>query len=504
MKKLSLCFYLLFFHCSFSNAQNQDRIWIFGDSCGIDFNNLSNPASFVSTRLNSLENFNAICSPQGQLLFYLTGAPLNSLGNVTLFSRINNSLYQQMDNGDSVKNDYSETQGSLIIPFQNDSSKFYLFHLTIENPYPTPRFYYSVIDMSYNGGLGKIISKNNLVTTQLMGENLCAVRHGNGRDWWVVSHGSNTDAFYTYLISPAGISSPLIQHIGSFIPQDFCSNSGQMNFNKSGDKLISVNLNGIANLLNFNRCDGTFSNCINLNDSAFCSGYYGACFSSLGNMLYISSMPDGSTSVPLPCSIYQFDLTSSNILSSKNVVWTMNIQNYIIGQLKLAPDDKVYVSNSPIMFPSNITSPANLNLSVINNPDSYGSGCNFTPYSFNLNGATSRIGLPNIPNYNLQNLEGSSCDTLTSVVNTELENAIFNIYPNPTKGSVTFNYKLMWNEKGKIVVNDNLCNQLRVYNLEKDQCMLKMNTQGLAAGVYTCKFYKDNSLQVVSKLIVVR
>jgi hypothetical protein len=56
----------------------------------------------------------------------------------------------------------------------------------------------------------------------------------------------------------------------------------------------------------------------------------------------------------------------------------------------------------------------NTYLSVINEPDSLGAACNFTPYSFYLGGARTYWGLPNNPDYDLGPLVGSPCDTLSA------------------------------------------------------------------------------------------
>ncbi|MBK8873341.1 MAG: hypothetical protein IPN13_05230 [Bacteroidetes bacterium] len=55
-----------------------------------------------------------------------------------------------------------------------------------------------------------------------------------------------------------------------------------------------------------------------------------------------------------------------------------------------------------------------MNLSVINYPDSLGSACNYTPYSFYLGGTRTHYGLPNNPDYDLPAHAGSPCDTLVS------------------------------------------------------------------------------------------
>ncbi|MBK9637574.1 MAG: hypothetical protein IPO63_07065 [Bacteroidetes bacterium] len=61
---------------------------------------------------------------------------------------------------------------------------------------------------------------------------------------------------------------------------------------------------------------------------------------------------------------------------------------------------------------SNITSD---NLSVINQPDSTYPACDYQQFSFYLGGQKAYAGLPNNPNYELDTLHGSPCDTLTAV-----------------------------------------------------------------------------------------
>ena len=56
----------------------------------------------------------------------------------------------------------------------------------------------------------------------------------------------------------------------------------------------------------------------------------------------------------------------------------------------------------------------NMNLSVINSPDSAGLACDFQPWSFYLGGKRTYWGLPNNPDYDLPALAGSPCDTLVS------------------------------------------------------------------------------------------
>ena len=75
--------------------------------------------------------------------------------------------------------------GNIILPVPDDSNRYVLFHQTgnYNSTYLTPtELYYSVIDVSLNGGLGEVISKNNIALTNSFGGGLAACKHGNGRD----------------------------------------------------------------------------------------------------------------------------------------------------------------------------------------------------------------------------------------------------------------------------------------------------------------------------------
>ncbi|MBK7969788.1 MAG: hypothetical protein IPK08_13070 [Bacteroidetes bacterium] len=88
--------------------------------------------------------------------------------------------------------------------------------------------------------------------------------------------------------------------------------------------------------------------------------------------------------------------------------------------MRLAPDDKIYCSLNyydginTYPYSDSLNNQFNQNLCVINDPDSAGLACNFTPFSFSLGGNETYWGLPNNPDYDLPALAGSPCDTLVS------------------------------------------------------------------------------------------
>ena len=56
--------------------------------------------------------------------------------------------------------------------------------------------------MSANGGLGEVIQKNVQLHNYKSADGLTAIKHGNGRDWWIINRRWNNinNTFYKYLI----------------------------------------------------------------------------------------------------------------------------------------------------------------------------------------------------------------------------------------------------------------------------------------------------------------
>ncbi len=182
--------WLLFLSLLFYNnatAQDRNSIWVFGDSAGIDFSNVANPVPFLSN-CNSDGSSASIADSAGNLLFYTAASP--DYLSVPLFGYngvIYNKQFQQMDNGDSIIS-IPRLNGTMIIPNPAANNQYYVFNvLTNSNSYPFHGNFYSLVDLNYNNGLGKVIKKNvplNSFTYAI--DAIGAVKHGNGRDWWVV------------------------------------------------------------------------------------------------------------------------------------------------------------------------------------------------------------------------------------------------------------------------------------------------------------------------------
>ncbi|MGI8893713.1 MAG: hypothetical protein ACR2GN_09685, partial [Bacteroidia bacterium] len=377
-------------------SQNEGNIWVFGDSAAIDFNS-GNPVPLLGTGLRAYECSSSISNSNGQLLFYSGSYSTTTYWETAIFNKYHNII----QNGNGIYCNTSSTQGNLLIPFVNDTNLFYLFSHRSNTSIPDHKIYYSVIDQSSNFDSGAVMIKNiPLPGITNMTEHIQAIRHGNGIDWWLVTHKNLSDQFYLYLIDSGGINGPFIQQKGSvFNINDLL---GQIKFSPDGNKRAVVGGGGKIDLFDFDRCTGILQNSISMGFPANFISFYSCSFSPNSKVLYVSDFD----------TLFQFDLTASNIQASKQIIWYDSDSINIVGQHLLGPGGKIYIANSSTSWSSNVYNVQNMNLSVINSPDSLGAACNFQPYSFYLGGRRSFGGLPNIPDYVLGPVEGSC---LTSV-----------------------------------------------------------------------------------------
>ena len=434
-------------------AQKQDRIWLFSDSAGIDFNDLSNPVAIRSNISDPcLTNFTSIANGQGDLLFYTSAVEL-SLNAVRVFDMYG-SL---MENGDSLQGYPWVGQGSMIIPMPGDSMKYYLFTGNRTGSMGN-NMYYNIIDMSYNGGLGKVVSKNNLLLADYVNEKLNATKHANGRDWWVVVMSSNTDQLYhKFLITPSGIQGPFDQLIGSIDnPNKFF---GQMIFSKDGNKLVVASYNSVLDVFDFDRCTGDLFNYQAAGEPTTVSTnrYYGCSISANEEVLYASSWEYEFKNV------YQFDLLASNIHATKQTIIsypdTGQLKYLYFGEILLGPDDRIYLTKGDNFQGPFSNTYYTHHMDVILNPDNLGVNCNYQQSYFDLGNGRTIIGLPTMVNYNLGPVIGSICDSLsTGIQEQESGEKAIQFYPNPfTKElSVHSVYPInillkLYNELGELV-----------------------------------------------------
>ena len=433
MRKDIFIFLILLLAIINCDAQKSGYVWTFGDSAGIDFNNLSSPQPIISS-MDSRGSCASVSDSLGNLLFY---AGINYYG-IGFSTNVYNSLHLQMPNGDSLKGVawYNEL---IILPIPSTLDKYYLFTLDLNID---KGLYYSVIDMSLDNGLGDVTIKNINLNTIWWADEINAIKHANGRDWWIIlrtEQNNFDDKYYRYLVSPNGIDSMPAQQIGTGSQTGFV----EFKWNKQGDKMAMVNYAGLVEIYDFDRCTGLLSNPITVRQPVtvnpapainFCE------FSSSGDFLYISANPI----IPDSSRLIQIDLRSYPNNITMDTLWSTYYPKVTAGALKRGPDDKIYFSCAYV--PSNFNNypyadsmynQYNMNLGVINSPDSLGLACDFQPWSFYLNGKRTYWGLPNNPDYDMGPVVGSICDSLSTgfATITNTKGVINKVFPNPNNGA---------------------------------------------------------------------
>lgn len=441
--------------------------WTFGDHAGLNFVS-GNPVPFHSATV-SRGSCASISNSDGDLLFYMAPDSNALFTGYTKNVQIYNIAGQIMNGGDSLIGLawYNEL---VILPNPASDSLFYAFSIGVTTNYG---LYFHQIDLSLNSGLGEVVNKNIQLLDSQMVDCLTAVKHGNGRDWWILartwqsSTGANSD-FLVYLLDENGIVLHGIQSIGSLNN----TNGAQLCFNSLGNEFAFSNLIGLIEKYDFDRCSGQISNPVLIEPQNNFDPplIFGLAYSPDGTKLYVSHAADTTF-------LYQYDLRASNIRQSKRLIYTFHDYDNAGGQLRLAPDGKIYFSmawnpggwNYP--YPDTSYNVYNNNLSVIHQPNLSGTACDFRPFSFNLGGGRTYWGLPNNPDYELGPLRGSICDTiLTSVAYSggELENEII-LYPNPVRDKLILKLTPVLNPA-----------EIRIYNVlgQKQQLPVNATNEG--------------------------
>ena len=502
MKKKYLVYILLLLIGSVKTlpilAQYRNNNWTFGDSCGLRFNS-AGIDSFYTTSVKSRGTCASISDSLGNLLFY-AASPKLSFWQTGVYAQgvVYNKNHQEMQNGDSVlsSNWYNEMT---IIPYPGEASKFILFSCGI-TPNLNPGLRYSVIDLSFNNGLGKVIQKNIFVDTNTLCDGMVAVQHGNGRDWWLLYRRfNNSNQFLKILINDQGVQPVTQQLIGAV----FNTNIYRLSVNPAGDKIAGASTTGLVELFDFDRCTGTLSSytgiqTIQANPLDSTTFFWGIEFSTSGRYLYLST-------AYLSFYLYQLDLDilpTNLIFGSKTI---LDYQNYPLdagSYLKRGPDNIIYRAtwwydglNYPYPYPDTTYNMYNTNLSVINSPDSAGLACHYKAYSVHLPTCRTYIGLPNNPDYELGKLAGSPCDTLSVGIAETIKNTseLFVYYASDWQ-KVFINAKGLQGKKYNLQVFD-LSGKL-IYqqqgNNESGYFTKDLSMEGLASGMYIVNIKTEN------------
>jgi hypothetical protein len=497
---------LFFFLSSFGKmeAQFNNNYWLFGDSAGINWTTPNNP-SYFNSKVKGRGTSVSLADSNGVLIYSHTNGNIAFMNKTKTYNRYNIII----ENSDSIVGEswYHEMQ---LIPHSGNDSLVYLFSIGV-NGYQG--LFYTLINYKANNDSGIVIQKNIQLKNAPAFDGLTAVRHGNGRDWWLLfkewdgTGQSGNNLTYVYLINANGISLISSQSIGPI----FSSGGGQFVFNRTNNKLVHVNWRGLILLFNFDRCTGILSAPITIeaerNGNPY-PYYFSSAFSPDDSKLYVVSI----TSLNQPGqndTLFQFDLNAPNISASKQVIYVLPSYQKSMGNLKLAPDNKIYLTTGDeslgIPYPDTLFTTINSYLSVINQPDSLGLACDFQPFSFYLGGARTYYGLPNNPDYELGAWVGSPCDTLTVGLteNDEKNDVFFQAWYNHEWNMIHVNASKLKGKSGVLRLFDvegRVVFERKVDVISGGYFTGEIAMNGIAAGVYIVSLTTEKD-KVYSKIL---
>jgi hypothetical protein len=446
MKNFVIIFWTLIPLVGFS--QKEDYVWLAGrenntqnqnyGGIKINFNNNPPAVNYQYRKLNFFQSNASICDSSGQLLFYTNGCDLAGQNDTIL------------PNGDGLNPGYFHDlrcdqwdvgygggyPSAVILPLPDSDSTYYLFHKTLlflGEPNQSEfriNLLYTVVHMNSVSGKGYVTKKNEPVTTDsLAAGELGAVKHANGKDWWLFTPRRNSNTFYTFLFTAEGIVDTLVQTIGDLPPVEEES-SGQTTFSHDGSTLARYFPYHDLMLYDFDRATGLFSNYrtigVQFGDLPAFDG--GCTFSPSGRYLYVMALTE----------VYQFDLWAADIASTQTTVgvwdgFTDPIATVFVSS-QLGPDCKIYSQCGDMRY-----------YHVIHRPDEPGLACQFEQRGMVLP-TPSGASIPYFPNYRLGPIEnpGLPCTPTVSVSPEpfNLLSGAVRVYPNPADGYMVLEYAL--------------------------------------------------------------
>ena len=388
-------------------AQKHDYQWFMGyqggsqssstDTWGImhfDFNTYNKPAftQNFETEMNFYSTNTSICDSSGNLICYSNGL------------RLFDHQHNQIQNGNNLVGPdhflgYALPQGALLLPTPGRNDSYTMFSIE-EHPIEPMgwHFFYHTIERTANNDL-KVIQKRKLIVQDSLGTGLIsAVKHANGRDWWVLVPNFNSDVVQRVLLSPLGIQHDTIRT--NFIINT--SGLGQTVFSPDGTKYIlctdtSIVQPGHIYIHDFDRCTGRLSNGVTKEiDSPGANFGAGCAVSPDSRYLYAIH-----TAV-----IYQYDLWAPDILATETLVgeydgfvsgWYGSY--FMFGQT--GADGRIYINSWTTTF----------HLHEINFPHRTGTDCSVRNHSIE-SPVYLIFGIPSFPNFRLGPVDGAACDSL--------------------------------------------------------------------------------------------
>jgi hypothetical protein len=405
-----------------------------------------------------------ISDKEGNLLFYTNGNTIASHDHSIMENglRLNEGSFFSNYNvyGDSVGDWGYDYFAYMVLPDPEQDQYYYLLHAyllsahladSVDDGYRfySDRLLITKIDMSANGGKGKVLYKNKPLYKAITGARLNVLQHGNGRDWWVLMNSPDVSVYHVLQIYKDSLVQAITQPVPSIAQKPFDFNdsiafTGNVPYLSPNGKLLidREGRKGFCRLFDFDRCNGTilFRDTLDFGVAIFNSldtgshkddflkeGIREFCFSPNNRYLYAGSV----------AGYWQYDLESPDILASgiqlsgppivmedltqEPILWQVFVPHMAQG-----PDGKLYALWRAIHH-------------VVNQPNEKGLTSDFCLAFENPPSCLQvphHLFSPWYPNYRLGAEAGSPCDTLSSTTPASSTSFDIRIHPNPSSGPI--------------------------------------------------------------------
>ncbi len=505
MKKAIFCLFMLVSQVLI--AQKEDYVWVIGHDYNfddsmygrivIDFKTAPLELNYYigNVNLNMFVSNASISDTTGKLLFYSNGCDIaNENGNIMLNGEnINPGEYHTSLCDDIGRGYFAGYPSMVILPKPDTDSLYYLFHMStkyvsapIEDAY-VDRLLYSIIKIKNNKKI--VLSKNIpiLIDSLATGE-MNAVKHANGKDWWIILPRRNSNQFYVFLFTKDGIVDTLTQTLGAMPPADK-EGYGQTTFSPDGTRMIRYFPYTPIMNFSFDRSTGHFTsyNTFSVNYGSDFAAQGGCAISPNSRYLYIAAL----------LQVYQFDLWASDISSSqvKVAVWDGFLDPVAISFLtcQLGPDCKIYIlGGGDTRY-----------YHIIHNPDEPGLACNFEQRGLVLP-TPSGASIPYFPNYRLGPIDnpGVPCTATVSVSATPSAPPQIRAYPNPASEQVTIEWGSFISGSKRLTLCNTIGQPVKDLWLSAGSASYVLSLEHLPAGVYFWVMQSEAGLPVGSGKIV--
>ncbi len=250
--------------------------------------------------------------------------PIQNKGADYQFGGISSNGEQIFDNqnkqiGGSLNGDKSIDQGVAIIPKKSCKACNSEYYIITTNS--ARQLFYSILDVSANGGVGDITAKDSLLSPIPSSDKIIATKTSNG--YLLISYDADGKNIRTFSITNKGISEPRIIPINP--PNPIASNKGTVKFSSDNSQLALALPPNKVEIYDYSRNPATKIATITTP-----SDVYGVSFSPNNNLLYVTV--NGS-----PNQLLQFKLDTTNINASMRVVGTFTEK---LGAIELDPVNK--------------------------------------------------------------------------------------------------------------------------------------------------------------------